>query len=268
MIDSHCHIDMPEFDVDRDEVVARARAAGLVEMLIVGGVDEAAGHRRALEVAARSRLPGDRGGAPARGAAWPWRRPTTSCAGWRARAAIVAIGEIGLDFHYDHSPRDGAARGLPPADPAGAGGRAARHRAHARGGRRDRAILEQEGAGEIGRCHPLLHRRASSSPAARSRWASTSRSPGSWRSRGRRRSSRWRAAAPRPAAGRDGRALPRASAAPRQAQRAGVRGRGGAQGGRRCGARAWRRSPGRRGATTRGCFDARSERRGGSRASA
>src|SRR6185436_15413713 len=51
LVDSHLHIDMPQFDADRDGVVERARAAGVVEMLIVGGVDEEAGHRRALKVA-------------------------------------------------------------------------------------------------------------------------------------------------------------------------------------------------------------------------
>jgi len=49
--DSHCHIDMPQFDADRDEVVARARAAGVLTMLIVGGVDAEGGHQRALRVA-------------------------------------------------------------------------------------------------------------------------------------------------------------------------------------------------------------------------
>ena len=61
LVDSHCHIDMPDFDADRDEVIARAREAGLVEMLVVGGVDEAQGHRRALDVAARYRLPATAG---------------------------------------------------------------------------------------------------------------------------------------------------------------------------------------------------------------
>ena len=42
---------MPAFDADRDEVVARARAAGVERMLIVGGVDEEEGHLRALRVA-------------------------------------------------------------------------------------------------------------------------------------------------------------------------------------------------------------------------
>jgi TatD DNase family protein len=104
-VDSHCHVDMPDFDADRDEVVARARAAGLVEMLIVGGFDEAKGHRRALEVAARYGLPATAGVHPhearvATDATWDELR------GLARDGRIVALGEIGLDFHYDHSPRE------------------------------------------------------------------------------------------------------------------------------------------------------------------
>ena len=40
LVDSHCHIDMPQFDADRDEMVARTGAAGLAEMLVVGEVDD------------------------------------------------------------------------------------------------------------------------------------------------------------------------------------------------------------------------------------
>ena len=36
MIDSHCHLDMPRFDLDRDDVIARARAAGVAAMVIPG----------------------------------------------------------------------------------------------------------------------------------------------------------------------------------------------------------------------------------------
>jgi TatD DNase family protein len=105
MIDSHCHIDVPQFDADRDEVVARARAAGIVEMLVVGGVDESAGHRRALDVAASFGLPATAGVHPheariADEAAYDELRALAE------ERRIVAIGEIGLDFHYDHSPRD------------------------------------------------------------------------------------------------------------------------------------------------------------------
>jgi len=105
VIDSHCHIDMPQFDADRDEVVARARAAGLAEMLIVGEADENAGLQRALDVAAKFALPATAGVHPhqarlAEDATWD------EIAGLAREGRILAIGEIGLDFHYDYSPRD------------------------------------------------------------------------------------------------------------------------------------------------------------------
>jgi TatD DNase family protein len=104
-VDSHCHIDGPEFDPDREDVVARARAAGVDTMLVVGVMDASAGHRRALDVASRFALPCAVGAHPheARLADEPRYHELEELA--RARR-IVAIGEIGLDFHYEHSPRD------------------------------------------------------------------------------------------------------------------------------------------------------------------
>ena len=105
LIDSHCHIDMPQFDADRDAVVARAREAGVESMLIVGGVDEEAGHRRALRVAEEYGLPASAGVHPHEA------RLATDAVYDELRVLardgrIVALGELGLDFHYDHSPRD------------------------------------------------------------------------------------------------------------------------------------------------------------------
>lgn len=105
MIDSHNHIDMPQFDADRDAVVARAREAGVTDMLLVGGVDEEGGHQRALRIAAELGLPVSAGIHPheARLAT----EETYDELGKLAREGkIVALGELGLDFHYDHSPRD------------------------------------------------------------------------------------------------------------------------------------------------------------------
>jgi len=104
VIDSHCHIDMPQFDTDRDEVVARARAAGLTEMLVVGEVDEGEALQRSLRVAEAYGLPVSAGVHPhqarlAGEATWDEIR------GLAREGRIVAIGEVGLDFHYDHSPR-------------------------------------------------------------------------------------------------------------------------------------------------------------------
>jgi TatD DNase family protein len=84
--------------------VARARAAGLAEMLVVGGVDEQAGHRRALGVASRYGLPASAGVHPHE-ARLADEQAYEELRGIAREGRLVAIGEIGLDFHYDHSPR-------------------------------------------------------------------------------------------------------------------------------------------------------------------
>jgi len=104
LVDSHCHVDMPEFDADRDAVVARAREAGIETMLIVGGVDEDAGHRRALGVAEQFGFPVSAGVHPHE-ARLATEATYDELRGFARDERIVAIGEIGLDFHYDHSPR-------------------------------------------------------------------------------------------------------------------------------------------------------------------
>lgn len=105
LADSHCHIDMPEFDGDREAVVARAREAGVVDLLVVGGVDTEAGHRRALRVAESLGLSVSAGVHPHEA-----RLYTTAVEdelrGLAGEGRIAAIGEVGLDFHYDHSPRE------------------------------------------------------------------------------------------------------------------------------------------------------------------
>jgi TatD DNase family protein len=140
---------MPQFDADRDEVMARARAAGLVEMLVVGGVDEDAGHRRALEIAGSLGLPCTAGVHPHE-ARFADDSVYDELRGLARDGRIVAIGEIGLDFHYDHSPRDAQREafrrqvrlardvGLPVVV----------HTREADGETAD--LLEQEGASEVG----------------------------------------------------------------------------------------------------------------------
>jgi len=105
LVDSHCHIDMPQFDEDRIAVLERARSAGVERLLVVGCADAAAGHRRALRVAEELGLPASAGVHPhdAKGADDTLLAEITELG--RSRA-VVAIGEIGLDFYYDNSPRD------------------------------------------------------------------------------------------------------------------------------------------------------------------
>src|SRR5580765_9056534 len=102
VVDSHCHLDMPQFDADRAQTVARARAAGVETMLIVGGVDADAGHRRAVRVADELGLPASAGVHPheARLATHETYHELRTLA---RDKRIVAIGEIGLDFYCEWS---------------------------------------------------------------------------------------------------------------------------------------------------------------------
>ena len=107
LVDSHCHIDMPQFDGDRAAVVERARGAGVEDLLIVAELDEQTGREgfvRGMRVA-------EDFGFPCSGGIHPHQarlaEDTTydELRGLARDRRIVAIGEIGLDFHYDHSPR-------------------------------------------------------------------------------------------------------------------------------------------------------------------
>jgi TatD DNase family protein len=104
LADSHCHIDMPQFDGDRDAVMARALAAGVRELLVVGGVDEEGGHLRALRVADALGVPASAGLHPHE-AGLAGEGIYNELLGLAREGRIVAVGEVGLDFHYDYSPR-------------------------------------------------------------------------------------------------------------------------------------------------------------------
>jgi TatD DNase family protein len=105
LVDSHCHIDMAQFDADRDAVVARAKGAGVEAMLLVGGMDQESGHLRALREAESLGFPASAGVHPHE-ARFATDQTWDELRGLARDGRIVAIGEIGLDFHYDHSPRD------------------------------------------------------------------------------------------------------------------------------------------------------------------
>src|SRR5688572_25594349 len=73
-------------------------------MLLIGGVDEEQGHLRALRVAGELGLPASAGVHPHEARLWT-DAIRDELAKLAADRRIVAVGEIGLDFHYDHSPR-------------------------------------------------------------------------------------------------------------------------------------------------------------------
>src|SRR6185312_14272719 len=104
-IDSHTHLADPAFDDDRDAVIARAREAGAAGLVCIGESLDAA--HRARVIAARH--PGflfwTAGVHPHDALAFDAARDIPALDACLTEGA-VAVGECGLDYHYDHSPRD------------------------------------------------------------------------------------------------------------------------------------------------------------------
>jgi TatD DNase family protein len=99
LIDTHCHIHEADYPLDADEVIKRAFEAGVEKMICVGTSEESS--NRAVEFAANRE-----GIFAAIGV-----HPHDTKDGWEKITAHidkkpVAVGEIGLDYFYTHSPRD------------------------------------------------------------------------------------------------------------------------------------------------------------------
>ncbi len=103
--DSHVHLADPAFTDDVDAVVERARAAGARALVCIGESPATALRAQALS----ARYPGEVfhtcGLHPHEAAAWdPQLHPEAIRAA--ARLGAVAVGECGLDYHYDNAPRE------------------------------------------------------------------------------------------------------------------------------------------------------------------
>jgi TatD DNase family protein len=104
MIDSHAHLEMEVFDGDREDVLQRARAAGVETILSLGLMDEGASYRKAFPIiddhpellTAIGCHPHD-----AKSFGSDGEELLRELA---ARPRLVAIGEVGLDYHYNLSP--------------------------------------------------------------------------------------------------------------------------------------------------------------------
>ena len=106
LADSHTHLEFPQFDEDREQVFERAWAGGVRHLVAIGSASGPDRLRVGLEMAEGR----------------DWVFPTIGIHPHEARLAtddhfdelarlaadlrVIAVGEIGLDYHYDHSPRD------------------------------------------------------------------------------------------------------------------------------------------------------------------
>jgi TatD DNase family protein len=110
-IDSHAHLDLPLYDADRAEVIARARAAGVTTFLEIAGSDIAKGSLEVgLALAEQYPFVYAAVGVHPHEASLYTEELERKLIAYSRREKVVAWGEIGLDYHYDHSPRDAQRR--------------------------------------------------------------------------------------------------------------------------------------------------------------
>jgi TatD DNase family protein len=110
LIDSHCHLDFPDFTAELDAVVARARAAGIGRMVTIS--TRVHRHHEVLAIAERF---ADVFCSVGTHPHYAHEELDVSAADLVARTRnpkVVALGEAGLDYHYDNSPREAQQRGF------------------------------------------------------------------------------------------------------------------------------------------------------------
>jgi len=102
LVDTHCHLGDERFDDDRSQVVGRARDAGVGHVVVIA--DTVDSTIRAIELATEHGLSATAGVHPHAASTWT---PQVAQAIERAVGdpTVVAIGEAGLDYYYDNSPR-------------------------------------------------------------------------------------------------------------------------------------------------------------------
>jgi len=103
LVDAHCHLGDAAFDRDRDAVLVRARAAGVGHVVVIGGTI-AESERAAALARGGPGLSATAGVHPHEARSWS-PEAAARLKALLALPEVVAVGETGLDYHYDHSPR-------------------------------------------------------------------------------------------------------------------------------------------------------------------
>jgi len=110
LIDTHCHLDFPDFEAERDAIVARAMAAGVGQMITISTrvkkFDAILGIAQAYENVFCSV------GTHPHNADEELDIETADLVRLSSHPKVVAIGEAGLDYFYDNAPRDAQMIGL------------------------------------------------------------------------------------------------------------------------------------------------------------
>jgi len=106
LVDSHCHLDDKQFAADRDAVIDRARAAGVERLMAIGTGDGPPDLETAVRLADAFPFFYATVGVHPHDASKAVDESFDRLRDLLAHPKVLALGEIGLDYHYDFSPRD------------------------------------------------------------------------------------------------------------------------------------------------------------------
>src|SRR3954465_15573321 len=112
LVDSHCHLDFPDFAAELDAVMARAEAAGIGRMVTIS--TRVKRHAQVLAIAERFPNVTCSVGTHPHDAHEELDITADDLIARASHPKVVAIGEAGLDYHYDTSPREAQAQGFRP----------------------------------------------------------------------------------------------------------------------------------------------------------
>lgn len=110
LVDSHCHLDFPDFAEERADIIARAKAAGVERMVTIS--TRVKRFEQVLAIADEYDEVYCSVGTHPHNADEELDVTVADLVRLSAHPKVVAIGEAGLDYHYDKSPRDAQAQGL------------------------------------------------------------------------------------------------------------------------------------------------------------
>ncbi|MEO8028399.1 MAG: TatD family hydrolase [Bryobacteraceae bacterium] len=106
LVDTHCHLDSKEFDADREETIQRAFDAGVSTMVAIGTGGGPPDLEAGIRLAERHAGFYATVGVHPHDASKATDSDFTNLAGLLRHPKVVALGEIGLDYHYDFAPKE------------------------------------------------------------------------------------------------------------------------------------------------------------------
>ena len=106
LFDTHCHLAFRAYDSDREEVIRRARDAGVGQFLLIGAGEGIAGAEAAIALAEKRDDMLATVGVHPHDASQGTDDVLAELRELAKHPKVVAFGETGLDYHYDNSPRE------------------------------------------------------------------------------------------------------------------------------------------------------------------